>query len=112
MSRGRKETRLYRLIDLRAESDRLARKMRRMIFKALGRICRNCGTKQRLEFDHPTGRTWKADQYSGLTRIRMYWKDFKKRKLSVLCRHCNASIGQKFRKDRQKPKPKGECHAA
>src|SRR3990167_2621888 len=110
MSRGRKETRLYRLVELRKASYRKARQIRKFIFDRLGRVCRKCGGKRRIEFDHPRGRTWKTKDFSNVSRMKMYLQDFKAGKLSVLCRWCNASDGQRFRKRNTQTKPKGECH--
>ena len=59
----------------------------------LGGKCRECGTTENLELDHPNGKTWEAAKLSPQMRIKRYEEDYENGQLDLLCRSCNARDG-------------------
>jgi hypothetical protein len=64
---------------------------RAALLLAMGGRCEFCHTDERLEFDHPHGRTWDCHQTSRWTRIKKYEQDHTAGNLRILCRSCNAA---------------------
>lgn len=77
-------------------------RIREKIIHLLGDKCAECGSTKRLEIDHPEGRDWEPRRLSQEGRATRYWREYLAGKLRVLCRKCNAKLGQCFRK-------KGAC---
>jgi hypothetical protein len=76
----------------------LARRMHRRLVRMLGGRCALCGTRHRLEIDHPRGRrvgnrTVRL-RVNFTTRVRRYWLEYARGvRLRPLCRNCNARDG-------------------
>lgn len=71
---------------------------RTALLAALGSTCARCGARDRLEFDHPRGRTWRATDLAPWMRIKRYEQDAREGNLRLLCRPCNASSGAAWRR--------------
>lgn len=69
----------------------MVRRRRAALLARLGGRCAVCGTKERLEFDHPLGRDYDPASLSGWRRIKRYEADARAGNLRVLCRYDNAS---------------------
>jgi 5-methylcytosine-specific restriction endonuclease McrA len=75
---------------------RRARVIRDLLFDVLGRVCRECGATEHLEFDvirtngvpknHHGKKSW-------ANRMRFYRREFCKVNLQVLCSACNSRKG-------------------
>jgi hypothetical protein len=70
-----------------------ATSMREQLVAAMGGMCAVCGSEEFLEFHHPKGRTWVARRKNQLQRMRLYERDWKAGRLSLLCSPCNKTIG-------------------
>ncbi len=62
---------------------------REMLIIVMGGKCRLCGRTEDLEFDHPNGRTWKAEKKNKWNRQIAYEHDYEKGLLRLLCSDCN-----------------------
>jgi hypothetical protein len=52
-----------------------------------------CGATEQLEFHHPHGRDWEPRKKNLLQRMRLYWRDYLRGELSLLCSPCNSKDG-------------------
>lgn len=71
-----------------------ARNKRSMLIFLLGGVCKKCGSDEQLEFHHKYGRTWEARKCSRLRRMVLYFRDYDKGLLTILCHNCNKAIGK------------------
>lgn len=65
---------------------------RRALIKKLGGKCVKCGSRSRLEFDHPNGRDWQPRDHNQRTRIARYEREADAGDLQLKCRKCNAGF--------------------
>jgi hypothetical protein len=79
----------------KAKADRAA------LIAELGGECVDCGTKERLEFDHTAPREWDCKRPARWQRMRLYRREAAAGLIVLRCRSCNARKG--------KPEPTGEC---
>lgn len=66
---------------------------REALIERLGCRCVNCGTTQRLEFDHIIPADWSRRHYDYIARIKLYEAEASVGAIQLLCRSCNASKG-------------------
>jgi hypothetical protein len=52
-----------------------------------------CGSTEKLELDHPNGKTWEARVLSPQQRMKRYEEDYENGQLSLLCKKCNGTDG-------------------
>lgn len=69
----------------------MVKRRRKALIERLGGKCAECGTRRRLEFDHPRGRDYDPARLSQWRRIKRYEEDARAGNLRVLCRFDNAS---------------------
>lgn len=78
------------------DKERIARNVRRrraQLIAFLGGCCAKCHAREKLEFDHPRGRSWQPRKLSRHNRIARYWADARAGNLRLLCRSCNGRDG-------------------
>ena len=66
-----------------------AARKREELMEQLGGACAGCGTKTKLEFDHPKGRKWVASKKSRWMRMVLYRREAKQGLIRILCETCN-----------------------
>lgn len=66
-----------------------ARMRRKALIKMMGGRCAICRTRQNLEFDHPSGRSWCTRKVSMWQRMKLYEEEWEAGKIRLLCGHCN-----------------------
>lgn len=96
MTRPRTRTRRRKLEPRAQVTERLrrmARRRRDALVARLGGACVRCHASERLEFDHPRGRSWHPKRVSRWRRIKLYELDADAGNLRLLCRRCNARDG-------------------
>jgi hypothetical protein len=84
----RAEWRRYRAVAYTKACD-----IRDALRAALGNICKKCGAKENLSFQHMHGRTWEPRRQNLLQRMRLYKRDFDKGQIELLCVSCNGTDG-------------------
>lgn len=57
---------------------------------AMGSQCWGCGSTHDLEIDHPNGRDWQPRKKSFSHRIIIYWREWLRGEVRLLCAKCNA----------------------
>jgi len=67
--------------------------LRDFIRESLGGKCKKCGSKDELSFHHTKVRTWACRNQNLMQRMRLYYKDFLKGVLDLLCMDCNRKAG-------------------
>lgn len=97
MSKGKQQRKRTRKPETWQESKerakRSAARSRERLIAELGGRCVECGTTERLEFDHLTPRTWDRNSLNAHRRMAMYKREAAEGKIQLLCRSCNASKG-------------------
>lgn len=73
---------------------RSAARSREKLISDLGGCCKECGSTERLEFDHLVPRTWDRNKLNAHSRIAMYKREAAEGKIQLLCRSCNARKGE------------------
>jgi len=65
--------------------------------KELGNECNECGAKDSDEnhlcFNHLEPRDWEPNKKNLLQRMKLYERDYKARKINLLCNECNGFDG-------------------
>lgn len=68
---------------------------RKELLDSLGGRCVDCGSTERLEFDHNQPRTWIASKVNQITRTKLYERDIAAGHIKeIRCRVCNARKGR------------------
>lgn len=70
-----------------------AKKKRAQLVFLLGGECKKCGSRQDLEFHHVRGRTWRAREKSRYKRMVLYFRDYDRGLIILLCHDCNKRTG-------------------
>ena len=66
-----------------------------MLIEALGGVCVDCGTRNKLEPDHVVGCTWVQRNVTQESRLRRYAEEFRAGvPLVARCRSCNGRRNQ------------------
>ncbi len=69
--------------------------LRKMLIRALGGVCVDCGTAKHPEIDHVDGCTWDQNHAGRENRLRRFAREFREGvRLTVRCRSCNGSRNQ------------------
>lgn len=68
--------------------------LRGKLIHFLGGRCKECGTEDELEPHHIVPRTWKSSEVWRTKRLRLYLEEAARGDIVLLCRSCNATIGQ------------------
>ena len=74
-----------------------AKRKRKELTMKLGGACVKCGRKRRLHFDHidSSTRTWNTRSKSRWMRMVLYFRDFERGFLQLLCESHNQSKGNR-----------------
>jgi hypothetical protein len=59
------------------------------LIAAMGGRCWGCGATHDLQIDHPNGRDWKPREKSFCHRIIIYWREWLRHEVRLLCATCN-----------------------
>lgn len=73
---------------------RAAAVRRRILIRAMGSVCEDCGSGQELEFHHVEERTWVASKLSRWERQARYEQEWADGQLLLLCADCNKVHGK------------------
>jgi hypothetical protein len=76
---------------------RLANAQKAALHERLGGRCAECGSTDRLQVDHPFGRTYNVKRMSHYNRVRRYLKEEKEGLIRLLCLACNEVIRPRAR---------------
>lgn len=77
----------------KARRKELLQQRRAALIEALGGVCVECRTTERLEFDHTEPREWIASKKNQETRQRFYEREAAAGKIVLRCRVCNVRKG-------------------
>jgi hypothetical protein len=64
--------------------------MRDSMINALGGKCEQCGSTEKLQFNHKFKRYWDPAKFNRVSRMKRYLEDMNKGHINLLCSHCNA----------------------
>lgn len=73
---------------------RRRRERRNALIQMLGGKCKRCGAETNLEPHHTEPRTWASRDVWAIKRLKLYLIEAAAGKLVLLCRACNAALGQ------------------
>jgi 5-methylcytosine-specific restriction endonuclease McrA len=90
----------YRTLEKRKRREQY-RALRNDLIKEMGGVCEICGSDYKLEFDHKNWREWKLEKVNYLKRIRIYWEEYRRGELRLLCKECNQFRWKKKEKNNE-----------